>query len=65
MHVKSDTEAPTPTETELVEDGQSNRSLKLDKHRLPLVPQPSDSKDDPLVRYALYENEVIIIMSDI
>jgi len=23
--------------------------LKLDKHGLPLVPQPSDHKDDPLV----------------
>lgn len=24
-------------------------ALKLDKHGLPLVPQPSDHKDDPLV----------------
>ena len=24
--------------------------LKLDKHGLPLVPQPSDHKDDPLVK---------------
>jgi hypothetical protein len=25
--------------------------LKLDEHGLPLVPQPSDHKDDPLVYY--------------
>ena len=24
--------------------------VKLDKHGLPLVPQPSDNEDDPLVR---------------
>jgi hypothetical protein len=24
--------------------------VKLDKHGLPLVPQPSDNQDDPLVR---------------
>jgi hypothetical protein len=27
-----------------------NPNLKLDKHGLPLVPQPTDHKDDPLVR---------------
>lgn len=27
----------------------STSALKLDKHGLPLVPQPSDHKDDPLV----------------
>lgn len=27
----------------------STQALKLDKHGLPLVPQPSDHKDDPLV----------------
>ena len=26
--------------------------LRLDKHGLPLVPQPSTYKDDPLVRHA-------------
>jgi hypothetical protein len=26
-----------------------NPNLKLDKHGLPLVPQPTDHKDDPLV----------------
>ena len=29
---------------------QSGTELKLDKHGLPLVPQPSDYKDDPLVQ---------------
>ena len=28
---------------------QGGAQLKLDKHGLPLVPQPSDHKDDPLV----------------
>ena len=27
-----------------------NPNLKLDKHGLPLVPQPTDHEDDPLVR---------------
>jgi hypothetical protein len=29
---------------------EATGDLKLDKHGLPLVPQPSDRKDDPLVR---------------
>jgi hypothetical protein len=40
-----------------IEEGDSDRmdeksvvaDLKLDEHGLPLVPQPSDHKDDPLV----------------
>ncbi|KAK7955221.1 hypothetical protein PG988_015915 [Apiospora saccharicola] len=48
MPLKSDAEASTPTETETVEERPSERPVKLDKHGLPLVPQPSDSKDDPL-----------------
>lgn len=43
-----------PREKELhVVDGHDEKAttpvLKLDKHGLPLVPQPSDHKDDPLV----------------
>ncbi len=34
---------------ELVHSENPNRNLKLDKHGLPMVPQPSDHKDDPLV----------------
>jgi hypothetical protein len=39
-----------------LEKGERNSSegsvsLKLDQHGLPLVPQPSKFKDDPLVRY--------------
>jgi hypothetical protein len=30
--------------------GAADHSLKLDENGLPLVPQPSDRKDDPLVR---------------
>lgn len=34
------------------EDGKDNiPPLKLDKHGLPLVPQPSDHEDDPLVSW--------------
>ena len=33
--------------TEFAED--KPRPLKLDKHGLPLVPQPTDHPDDPLV----------------
>jgi hypothetical protein len=31
------------------EKSDSSPTLKLDAHGLPLVPQPSDHKDDPLV----------------
>lgn len=31
-------------------DAAKTRPLKLDKNGLPMVPQPSDHKDDPLVR---------------
>ena len=34
---------------ELAHSGSSNKTLKLDKHGLPMVPQPSDHEDDPLV----------------
>jgi hypothetical protein len=34
-----------------IEDGREvTTGLKLDKHGLPLSPQPTDRKDDPLVR---------------
>jgi hypothetical protein len=29
--------------------GSEAQNLKLDRHGLPLVPQPTDHKDDPLV----------------
>jgi hypothetical protein len=32
---------------------QSLPDLKLDEHGLPLVPQPSDHKDDPLVYHPI------------
>lgn len=36
-------------------DELSGGTLKLDPHGLPLVPQPSDFKDDPLVSdYLIY-----------
>lgn len=55
MDPNSDKEAG---EKPLVEDADSEvapkaaaePSLKLDDNGLPLVPQPSDRKDDPLVR---------------
>lgn len=30
-------------------NGEATRNLRLDKHGLPLVPQPTQHKDDPLV----------------
>jgi hypothetical protein len=42
-----------PTDIEKINQeepqGKENRSLRLDKHGLPLVPQPTVYKDDPLV----------------
>ncbi|KAK8137543.1 hypothetical protein PG984_003036 [Apiospora sp. TS-2023a] len=63
MHLKSDAEAVTPTETELVEERQSEQPLKLDKHGLPLVPQPSDSKDDPLNWPAMVKHGILLQVS--
>lgn len=40
-------ETPSPFEAE--EGKEPISDLKLDAHGLPLVPQPSDHKDDPLV----------------
>jgi len=39
---------------ELAGDASSN--LRLDKHGLPLVPQPTEHKDDPLVSLPLQKN---------
>lgn len=41
--------APEPTEMERVKS-TAKESIRLDKHGLPLVPQPTIHKDDPLVR---------------
>ncbi|KAK8001709.1 hypothetical protein PG991_013931 [Apiospora marii] len=60
MHVKSGVEAPTPTDTE---EGQSGRPMKLDKHGLPLVPQPSDNKDDPLNWPPLVKHGILLQVS--
>lgn len=42
-----------PDEKNIVDINENRKTstsvLKLDKHGLPLVPQPSDHKDDPLV----------------
>ena len=42
-----------PTDVEIIKQeqlqGESTLDLKLDKHGLPLVPQPTSHKDDPLV----------------
>jgi hypothetical protein len=46
QNTKNDSE--TVHEMETVKDPDSSH-LKLDVHGLPLVPQPSDHKDDPLV----------------
>jgi hypothetical protein len=38
--------------------------LKLDEHGLPLVPQPSDHKDDPLVRLNMCVSSNRSLVSD-
>lgn len=43
-------ESASPFETSSKDSKEPVSDLKLDKHGLPLVPQPSDHKDDPLVR---------------
>lgn len=37
------------SENGVIDDLKHERPLKLDPHGLPLIPQPSDFKDDPLV----------------
>lgn len=37
---------------DLEQSDEKARPLKLDKSGLPLVPQPSDHKDDPLVGHS-------------
>lgn len=48
----SKNESDTACEMENVKDPDASR-LKLDAHGVPLVPQPSDHKDDPLVGITL------------
>jgi len=43
-HVVEDIEEPSK---------HAEHDLKLDKHGLPLLPQPTDNKDDPLVSLML------------
>ncbi|KAK6849387.1 hypothetical protein PG995_013220 [Apiospora arundinis] len=45
---KPELEAGVTTESKISETRQSEGPLKVDRHGLPLVPQPSDNKDDPL-----------------
>lgn len=42
-------ESASPFETSSKDSKEPVSDLKLDKQGLPLVPQPSDHKDDPLV----------------
>ena len=51
-------ETPSPAQSQLHDDVDGKemkpdaQNVKLDKHGYPLVPQPSDNKDDPLVGIA-------------
>ena len=44
-------------------DVEQNASLKLDKRGLPLVPQPSDHKDDPLNWSTAQKYYIVVLMS--
>lgn len=39
-------------------------ALKYDQHGLPLIPQPSRFRDDPLVRYQMPTQFAMILTSD-
>ena len=47
---QNSTENMTASNIDKADDSKGRgNTLKFDKHGLPLVPQPSDHKDDPLV----------------
>lgn len=52
-HEVKDGQQVLPDEKDIVDINEnretSTMTLKVDKHGLPLIPQPSDHKDDPLV----------------
>jgi hypothetical protein len=47
---KNTSQDDTEKTAEVEFQGAATANLKLDKHGFPLVPQPTDRKDDPLVR---------------
>ncbi|KAK8017760.1 hypothetical protein PG993_014086 [Apiospora rasikravindrae] len=63
IDVRLNDEDPTPPKPELAEDRPFDGPLKLDKHGLPLVPQPSDSQDDPLNWPALVKHGILLQVS--
>jgi hypothetical protein len=50
---------------EMEEMGVPTSNLKLDSNGLPLVPQPSDHKDDPLVRssFRIFQKEGLLVLT--
>ncbi len=50
---REDAIGPFDGSQDLTQSDAKARPLKLDKSGLPLVPQPSDHKDDPLVCHVL------------
>jgi hypothetical protein len=58
MHMEQDKGTPRDVtdkvdEARVLERENGTSALKLDKHGLPLVPQPTERKDDPLVCMAV------------
>ena len=54
---------PSPLEKYNQACFESIVALKLDQHGLPLVPQPSEFKDDPLVRYPPCVSRIFLTLS--
>ena len=59
-HLSSNSDQDTKMEKEVSRIEQGG-SIKLDKHGLPLVPQPSDHKDDPL-NWSLWQKYYIVAL---
>ena len=56
--------APNGTKTEDVYQVEEKQpALKLDRHGLPLVPQPSDHEDDPLNWSKIYRIYIALLIS--
>jgi hypothetical protein len=48
--------------SDLEKSDEATATLKVDPHGLPLVPQPSDFKDDPLVSDYLSSAQAVIVI---
>ena len=69
VHDEKRVESRRETLSSLTDDleqstSSEKESIKYDQHGLPLVPQPSRFRDDPLVRYHISTQFTMILTSD-